>query len=114
MLFAGCIFWSSTFACGGFGNGGAGCTDEIRGVQTENGNKVEITTAGTTWYSGHVCEGTYVVQFAGAELEKQAALSIGMASYMSKKGPIFFRCHQKLSSSTCACTNIGLGNSRRD
>lgn len=113
-LFLFLFFPSVTFACGGFGNSGAGCTDEVSGVQTEAGVHVEITTNGITWATGHVCEGTTVTKFSGTELEREAALSIAMASYLAGKGPVFFRCNEKLSSSTCRCTNIGLGNSRRD
>lgn len=101
-------------ACEGIGNGASGCADYVRGVQTESGVLVELTVSPINWSDGHVCEGVNVVQFGGTDLEKQAALSIGMASYLAGKGPIFFRCSEKLSSTTCRCTNIALGNSRRD
>ena len=96
---------SASFACGGFGNGGDGCADGVAGVQTESGTK---------WYPEHICTGSNRIQFAGTDLEKQAALSIAMASYMADKGPIFFRCTEKLSYDVCGCTNIVLGNSWRD
>ena len=105
---------SSAIACSEFGNGGDGCAEIVSGVQTEAGVKIEITTQGTNWYEGHVCTGSNVIQFSGTELEKHAALSIGMASYMAGKGPIYFRCYTKLSYGVCACTNIALGNSWRD
>jgi len=105
---------STTFACGGFGNGGDGCADAVTGVQTENGDKIEITTTRTSWYSGHICTGSNRIQFSGTELEKQAALSRAMASYMADKGPIFFRCAVKLANDVCGCTNVALGNSWRD
>jgi len=103
-----------TLACGAFGNGGDGCAETVLGVQTESGNAIEITTSGTNWYSGHVCTGSTVIQFAGTDLEKKTALSIAMASYMASKGPIYFRCNAKLSYGVCSCTNIVLGNSWRD
>ncbi|PKG37025.1 hypothetical protein [Psychromonas sp. Urea-02u-13] len=114
VLFGLCFFSISSFACGGFGNQGDGCADKVLGVQTEAGTAIEITTAGTSWYKGHVCEGSTVVQFSGTDLEKKSALSIAMASYMSNKGPIFFRCSVKLSSGVCGCTNVALGNVWRD
>ena len=114
LLMIGVILSSSSFACGGFGNGGDGCADAVAGVQTEGGTKIEITTSGTAWYPEHVCTGSNRIQFAGTDLEKQAALSIAMASYMVEKGPIFFRCTEKLSNDVCGCTNIVLGNSWRD
>ncbi len=105
---------SSTLACGGFGNGGDGCADNVLGVQTEAGDRIEITTSGTSWSQNHVCEGSTVVQFAGTDFEKKAALSIAMTAYTSGKGPIFFRCNAKLSHGVCSCSNIVLGNSWRD
>jgi hypothetical protein len=105
---------NSAFACGGFGNGGTGCADKVLGVQTEAGNKIEIKLSGVSWFPQHICTGATTVQFAGTELEKNAALSIGMASYMSDKGPVFFRCTQKISNGICGCTNIVLGNTNRD
>lgn len=109
-------FSTPALACGdgGFGNGGDGCADNVLGVQTVSGDKIEITTSGTSWYAGHTCTGATVVQFAGTDLEKKAALSIAMTVYTSGKGPIFFRCTEKLSDGVCSCSNIVLGNSWRD
>ena len=101
-------------ACGDFGNPGDGCAEIIKGVQTEGGDKIEITLSEVTWFSGLVCEGFNRIQFSGTDFEKKAALSIAMASYMSGKGPIFFRCTSKLNYGVCGCSNIVLGNTWRD
>ena len=100
---------SLVYACGNFNSPDSGCSAEVRGVQTEAGTKIEITMSGINWYADHVCDGTYVVQFAGSDLQRKTALSIGIATYMSGRGPVFFRCSEKLSNSTCACTSISIG-----
>lgn len=103
-----------SLACGNFGNPGDGCTEEVEGVQTVSDSAVEIYASEVTWFNNHVCTGSTTMRFSGNELLTNAALSIGMASYMSGKGPVFFRCNAKEAYDVCSCQIIVLGNTWRD
>ena len=92
ILFLSMPFLSS--ACGNYGNPNDGCAEFVKGVQTEAGSAIEIYLGSASWFPGHVCSGSSTVQFSGSELEVNSALAIGMATYLSGKGPIYFRCHE--------------------
>ena len=107
------LFSMQSFACGSFGNPGDGCADKVLGVQTV-GEAIEIYGEGVNWYNNHVCSESTTMRFAGNELLTNASLSIGMAVYMSEKGPIYFRCNSKGDYNVCNCQIIVLGNTWRD
>jgi len=99
-------------ACGGFGNVGDGCADNINGVEIWDDGSMEIDVLNqVTWSPGHVCEGTYLLKFDGSGLP--AKTSVALSAYLSNK-PLFFRCSTKNDGRQCGCQFIVIGNHVRD
>ncbi len=108
------VFSKTSLACTNFGNAGDGCANYVLGVLYMNG-VVELELSVVSWYPGHVCTGINRIQFTADKELRDKAWTVGLTSYVSGKGPVFFRCDSAVGNRTwCNCQVIVYGNTYRD